>query len=112
MTMADPVTIEIPGDNVEQLRKHVGADASVPAEDLAQVWAEADALVTGYGTGTAPAPIINRAILECASELWARRDAPGGIVGGFTDAPTVRLARDPMLGVYPLLVPYKGLSFS
>ena len=50
-------------------------------------------------------------MLECASELYAKQNAIGGIVSDFSDGPTVRLARDPMVAARPLLAPYVPLGF-
>ncbi|MCX4577945.1 hypothetical protein OHB41_33130 [Streptomyces sp. NBC_01571] len=74
-----------------------------------QCWTEAVALVTAYvGSQTVPQTILDRAALETGSELFHRRSAPNG-VAQFAISPDVapiRVARDPMVGAYPLLKKY------
>lgn len=95
-------------DQLAKLARHVGDGGSQHTEALTDVWTEAAALVDKY-VGTArdavPGPIWERAIIETASELYHRRNAPGGVLAQFSElgGSTVRLARDPMLGAYPLL---------
>lgn len=58
---------------------------------------------------TVPNDIHEQAILICASELFHRRSAPNGISQfASMDGSAVRVARDPMTAVYPLLLPYCG----
>lgn len=58
---------------------------------------------------TVPHDINHQAILICASELFHRRSAPQGIAQFATNEGTVaRVSRDPMIAVYPLLLPYVG----
>lgn len=60
---------------------------------------------------TVPHDIHNQAILICASELFHRRSAPQGIAQFATNEGTVaRVSRDPMIAVYPLLLPYVGFG--
>jgi hypothetical protein len=68
----------------------------------------ATALVNNYvGTATVPAVIKDQAILLAASELYHRRSAPNGIAQFATmDGQPVRVAKDPMNAVYPLLLPF------
>lgn len=63
----------------------------------------------GTGQGRVPYQVASRAIVEVASELFHRRNAPNGLAqfAGLEGAP-VRVARDPMLGAYPLLTPFVG----
>jgi hypothetical protein len=56
-----------------------------------------------------PNEIHRQAILICASELFHRRSAPQGVAQfASLDGSPVRVARDPMIAVYPLLQPYVG----
>jgi hypothetical protein len=58
---------------------------------------------------TVPNEIHNQAILICASELFHRRSAPNGIAQfASMDGSPIRVAKDPMSSVYPLLLPYVG----
>jgi len=77
-----------------------------------QCWDEAVALVTVYvGSADVPTAVLNRAYIECGSELFHRRSAPMGVSQfASMDGQAVRVARDPLLGVYPLLRPYVGLG--
>jgi hypothetical protein len=49
--------------------------------------------------------------LICASELFHRRSAPNGVAqfASFDGSP-IRVAKDPMNAVYPLLMPYTGYA--
>lgn len=79
-------------------------------EYMAQCWDEAVALVNGYvGLAEVPEVVLNRAYLEVGSELVHRRSAPNGIAGFNTfDGSAIRVARDPLVGAYPLLRRYVG----
>jgi hypothetical protein len=57
---------------------------------------------------------VTRAILECGSELFYRRNAPSGITQFATPdgQSAVRVARDPMVGAYPILAPYMAAGFA
>jgi hypothetical protein len=60
---------------------------------------------------TVPAEIHNQAILICASELFHRRSAPNGIAQfASMDGQPMRMGKDPMSAVYPLLQPYVGYA--
>ncbi len=60
---------------------------------------------------TVPAEIHDQSILICASELYHRRSAPNGIAQfASMDGQPVRVARDPMTSVYPLLQRYVGYA--
>lgn len=112
--MSVPLPEGVTDDDVAALRRYVGADATKNT-DLAEVWAEAQALVVKeVGAALVPGPVMVRAIKECASELWHRRSAPGGVMQQFTDldAAPVRMARDPMLGARPLLAPWLPGGFA
>ncbi len=87
------------------LQAYVGAGAS-DAAFVNDCWFEAEALVGQYvGVHVVPDDALKRACLEVGAELFNRRQAPGGITQFATvDGPApVRLARDPMLGAYPIL---------
>ena len=93
-----------------QLQSYVGAPDSDDTFVTA-CWDESVALVTKFvGTATVPATVLLRARIECGSELYHRRSAPNGIAQFATldGGSAVRVARDPMIAAYPLLVPYVG----
>ena len=98
---------------VEDLAQAVGE----PVDDayVIQCWAQATALVSQYVEGSIvvtdpvaiPLEIVDRATLECSSELYHRRNAPNGVAQFATfDGPPIRVARDPMVGAYPILNRY------
>lgn len=79
--------------------------------------AEACALVARYLGAQAlavPVEVARRAQLEVAAELFHRRKAPNGIQQFATanGEVGVRVARDPMLGAYPLLDRYVSGGFA
>lgn len=59
--------------------------------------------------GTLDPSIHDVAVLQLISELWIRRNSGGGIAA-FADGVPVRLARDAMVSVAPLLAPDRGLG--
>ena len=61
---------------------------------------------------TVPEQVHDQAVLICASELFHRRSAPNGIAQFATaDGSPIRVAKDPMTAVYPLLLPYVGYAY-
>jgi hypothetical protein len=117
--MADQLPAEIPPALLVELTAYVTPGArSTPGDDTAfiqQCLIEAWALV-GQNIGTTitvPDEIRDRAVLECGSELFARRQSPSGVTqyADATGAP-VRLARDPMTGARAILAAYLPLGFA
>lgn len=94
----------------EALRDYVGTTDD-PFVD--QCWDEALALVTAYvGSAVVPQVILDRATLEVGSELFHRRNAPNGVAQfASLDGAPIRVARDPMLGAYPILNRYLVVGF-
>lgn len=99
------------------LENYVGADPSDIAY-VEQCYGEALSLVTAY-VGTIdpvtaiPDEVLERAYLEVGSELYHRRQAPNGVAQFSTfDGAPIRVARDPMVGAYPLLQRYLGLGMA
>lgn len=95
---------------VEEFRAYVGTNEVSSFVD--------DALATGLdlveryiGTTTIPANVVDSAVLMCASEIFHRRQAPGGITQ-FADmsGSAVRVGKDPMNAAYELLRPYVGFA--
>ena len=84
----------------------MGATSAADDSLISSCWEEASELVVAYvGAHDVPVRVQDRAVLEVGAELFHRRSAPGGITQFATlDGPSpVRMARDPMLGAYPLL---------
>jgi len=75
---------------------------------------QAYALVDGFvGTATVPSTVLERAYLEVGSELFHRRSAPNGVMQFTTlDGSAIRVARDPMVGAYPLLKRFVGFGLA
>jgi hypothetical protein len=93
-----------------EFQAYVGTDET----DFPQECLDAGlALVTRYvgSVSTVPAVLKDQATLIASSELFHRRSAPNGVAqfASFDGAP-VRVAKDPMGAVYPLLLPYTGYA--
>jgi len=93
---------------LEQFQAYVGTDETAfPQECLTSGLA----LVTRFigAVTTVPTAIKDQATLIASSELFHRRSAPQGVAQfASMDGTPVRVARDPMIAVYPLLQPYTG----
>ncbi len=86
------------------LLSYVGA-SSEDAAFVSACWDQAVTLVDQFVAGAnVPDDVLDRAYLETGSELFHRRSAPNGIsqFAAF-DGSAIRVARDPMVGAYPLL---------
>ncbi len=94
---------------VEQLQAYIGTDET--GDFIESCLGASNAHVGNYigAIDTVPNDIHEQAILICASELFHRRSAPNGIAQfASMDGSPVRVAKDPMGAVYPLLLPYVG----
>lgn len=93
---------------LEEFQAYVGTEETdFPQECLTSGLA----LVNRYiGTvTTVPTGIKDQATLIASSELFHRRSAPQGVAQfASMDGTPVRVARDPMVAVYPLLQPWVG----
>ena len=89
------------------LKAYVGA-ASTDDAYTEECWDTAQDLVASYvQTTKIPVKVLKRAYLEVGSELFHRRNAPMGVSQYANyDGNPVKIARDPLLGVYPLLNRY------
>jgi hypothetical protein len=95
---------------LEEFQAYVGTDETVfPQECLTAGLA----LVTKYvgAVTTVPVSLHDQAVLITSSELFHRRSAPNGVAqfASFDGAP-IRVAKDPMNAVYPLLQRYVGYA--
>jgi hypothetical protein len=94
---------------LEEFQAYVGTDETTfPQECLTA----GHALVTKYiGQSTVPVSLHDQAVLITSSELFHRRSAPNGVAqfASFDGAP-IRVAKDPMNAVYPLLQRYVGYA--
>lgn len=101
-------------EDFDELKAYVGA-SHVDDDFVDSCWHEAIALVDKFvGSATVNADVLNRAYLECGSELFHRRSAPNGVAQFATldGGSAVRVARDPMVAAYPILAPWVGLGFA
>lgn len=93
---------------MEEFQAYVGTDETdFPQECLTSGLA----LVTRFigAVTTVPTALKDQATLIASSELFHRRSAPQGVAQfASLDGTPVRVARDPMIAVYPLLQPYVG----
>ena len=89
------------------LKAYVGASSNDDAY-VEECWNTSKDLVASYIASTkVPVGVLKRCYLEVGSELFNRRNAPMGIsqYSAYDGAP-IRIARDPLAGVYPLLNRY------
>lgn len=93
--------------NWEDLKAYVGA-SEMDDEYVQECWDAARDLIASYVQSTKiPSNVLKRCYLEVGSELFHRRSAPMGVSQYATfDGQPVRVARDPLVGVYPLLNRY------
>ena len=89
-----------------EFQAYVGTDeVDFPQECLTA----GHALVTRYigAITTVPVSVHDQATYIASSELFHRRSAPNGVAqfASFDGSP-VRVAKDPLNAVYPLLLPY------
>jgi len=99
----------MPAVTLQELADYVGTD--VLDDFLESCLSAGTSHVERYiGTvDTVPGEVHRQATFICSSELFHRRSAPNGVsqFASFDGAP-VRVAKDPMNAVYPLLLPYTG----
>lgn len=84
-------------------------DATKDTETGTWTWTDTRELGDDDRTGNVPTAVLDRATREVCSDLFARRNAPGGIINqqfAGVDGPSsgpARLHRDPLTPAYPLL---------
>jgi hypothetical protein len=94
----------------DDLKAYVGA-SDLDDTFVAACWTEATELVAQYlgeAVDDVNADVLKRSKIEVGSELYHRRSAPNGVAQFATldGGSAVRVARDPMVGAYPLLARY------
>lgn len=92
---------------VADLQAYIGTEET--GDFIESCLSAGNALVGNYigEIDTVPHEVHNQAILICASELFHRRSAPNGIAQfASMDGSPMRVAKDPMGAVYPLLLPF------
>lgn len=93
--------------SLQQLQDYIGTEET--GDFITGCLNSAKSLVETYigSIETVPTHIEDQGVLICASELFHRRSAPNGIAQfASMDGSPVRVAKDPMGAVYPLLLPY------
>ncbi len=98
-----------------RLAAHVGT--SRDGDDLRAHIEEAEALVmhhVGTRSSSVPGPILERAIIECAGDLFWRRRARNGIATFESDGAleTVRIGSDPLRSAKTILAPWMGVPIA
>ena len=90
----------------DDLLDYVGAQES-DRDYLSKCLAQAIMLVNAYCVRTPEIPedVLDGAYLQVGSELFHRKNAPSGIAqfSSLDGSTPVRVAKDPMTSVYPLL---------
>lgn len=91
---------------VEQFQNYVGTKEDGSFVEMCI--SSARVMVGNYiARADVPNSIVDQATLTVASELFHRRSAPNGIAQfASMDGSPVRVAKDPMNAVYPLLLPF------
>jgi hypothetical protein len=101
----------MPAVTLEEFQAYVGTDET--GDFIESCLSAGNAQVGNYigDIETVPNEIHRQAILICSSELFHRRSAPNGVAqfASFDGSP-IRVAKDPMNAVYPLLQRYVGYA--
>ena len=95
--------------SLNQLQAYIGTDES--GDFITGCLNSGKSLVENYigEVTTVPNHVEDQSVLIAASELYHRRSAPNGIAQfASMDGSPVRMGKDPMSAVYPLLQPYVG----
>jgi hypothetical protein len=96
---------------VADLQAYIGTEET--GDFIESCLSAGNAMVGNYigAVDTVPHEVHHQAILICASEIYHRRSAPNGIAQfASMDGSPIRVAKDPMGAVYPLLLPYVGFG--
>lgn len=96
---------------LEELQQYIGTDET--GSFIESCLSASNAHVGNYigSVNTVPNDVHKQALLICASELFHRRSAPNGIAQfASMDGSPIRVGKDPMTAVYPLLLPYVGYA--
>jgi hypothetical protein len=101
----------MPSVTLEEFQAYVGTDET--GDFIESCLFAGNAMVGTYigDIDTVPNQVHRQAILIASSELFHRRSAPNGVAqfASFDGAP-IRVAKDPMNAVYPLLQRYVGYA--
>lgn len=107
----DVWTIECLNAAVELIAKHLGLTSTqVTPDPVGEVTPPPYFTIN---TGQVPATVLDSAIKDVGSRLFARRAAPNGVAMYVGEGGTPRPAsRDPLQGVYPMLAEYRTAGFA
>lgn len=97
--------------SLEEFKAYVGTDED--SDFVEQALDAGKQLVNAYigNIETVPHEVHIQAILICASEIFHRRSAPNGVAQfASMDGSPIRVAKDPMNAVYPLLQRFVGYA--
>jgi hypothetical protein len=96
--------------SVADFQAYIGTDET--GEFITSALNAGHSLVDRFqGDVEVPTQVHVQAVFICASEIFHRRSAPNGVAQfASMDGSPVRIARDPMGAVYPLLQPYVGYA--
>ena len=92
---------------LSDLQAYIGTDET--GDFINSCLTAGENLVDNYigAIATVPEQVHDQAVLICASELYHRRSAPNGIAQfASMDGSPIRVGKDPMTAVYPLLLPF------
>lgn len=97
------------GNNVTlaELQSYIGTEET--GDFINSCLTAGESLVGNYigAITTVPVQIRKQSVLICASELFHRRSAPNGVAQfASMDGQPIRMGKDPMTAVYPLLLPF------
>lgn len=92
----------------DYLMSYLGTSES-DREFVGECLQQATTLINTYiGSAVVPEDIMNNALTQVSSELFHRRNAPSGIAqfSSLDGVSPIRVAKDPMTSVYPILRRY------
>ena len=95
---------------VEQLADYVGTKETTGF--IETCLDGATQMISNYvGNASVPQATFDNCVLTVGSELFHRRSAPNGVTQfAAFDGQAVRVARDPMTSVYPILLQFVGVG--
>ena len=96
---------------LSDLQAYIGTDETGDCINSCQTPGEKRVVIYIGTEETVPEQVHDQAVLIVASELFHRRSAPNGIAQfASMDGSPIRVGKDPMTAVYPLLLPYVGYA--
>jgi hypothetical protein len=97
---------------LENMADYIGASPAEPTLPL--IYDATFSMINDHlgqrGRQKIPASTYDLAVLQLGSELWIRRNSPGGVMSWANGDVPARLAADAMRSVRPMIDRYKGLG--